>query len=82
MRPIAAKEARAIANDETKEYSYLLTEFFNDIDYYMTIKKMEMKFNRNSGSIKTFTDEEIVYIESLGYNIKWDSECLWYNVSW
>ena len=84
MKPITAQEARAIASNETKEYSYLLSEFFHDVDYFMTIKKMEMKFQRNNGGygVKTFTDEEIEYIKSLGYNINWDGDCLWYEVNW
>ncbi len=79
MNILTAKEAReiSIANNQKSE---LFERFITEVE--QNARGGETTFNFNTGG-KHFTAAEITEIEDkLGYNISWNSPCLWYEVSW
>ncbi len=74
---ITAKEARDLTNcDESEMFKRLANEI-----------EKEAKINGYHGLNFTtcgehFSEHELEKIKNLGYKIKWNRPCLWYEVSW
>jgi hypothetical protein len=74
---ITAKEARdrmlnGTENDRLENFFYAINDAIEDY---------KCKFNYIINQENDFTDTELDYIRGLGYEIYWNSACLWYEVS-
>jgi len=79
MTYITAEEARnAVLNGGGRNER--LKNFFDKVEYEV-YENGSTEFNYYINQDNDFTKAELSFIRSLGYNIYWDSPCLWYEVS-